>query len=261
MYGNFEYEVEVEIDDNDSYDIEVEYDDDYDGHGQEIEIEIEIEEPTVEYEYENTYGGQGNHNYQSWGQKDTEHKLQWNGWFRQGGVKNNMIFQDFQVGFDGTIWGSGYDQVGQFNIFGKKNPQGFLTFNKQYIGQHCVIYKGKAKDQSITGKWEIPGNCAGDFQINWKAPIWTGTFWQGGMANQMRLVMDFQGNQVHGRGSDEVGTYLIRGNNDGYNVNFAKQYWGAHTVMYSGHWQNNQIVGHWNIPGNDNGKFNLRRSN
>merc|ERR1712046_369981 len=126
----------------------------------------------VEIEYE--YDVEPNWNsWQSWGQRNNSWEVEWTGWYKQGGQKHNMHFQNFQCDSNGSIWGHGSDNVGTFNISGKCNwnKSGF-TFHKQYYGAHTVIYKGRIQKGFWTGNWEIPGNCGGTFQIRCNCPKW-----------------------------------------------------------------------------------------
>merc|ERR1712226_1787458 len=66
--------------------------------------------------------------------------------------------------------------------------------------------------------------------------------------------MDLQGN-IYGGGSDAVGSFTISGTWSD-EVQFSKQYTGAHAVMYKGKADNgNKVVGTWEIPGNCDGTF------
>ena len=64
----------------------------------------------------------------------------WQGYYEQYHAKSAMSFDKFFVE-DGIIKGMGVDTVGEFDIEGTvKN--GEVYFDKQYRGQHNVIYKG-----------------------------------------------------------------------------------------------------------------------
>jgi len=254
-----------------------------------FEVEVEIEEPEVEYEveYEVDYGfQQPNHNiqvdynaghgynqepdhsmqlvdtgnYKQWGQKNNQWSCGWTGWFAQNGQKSNMHFENFQIDFNGSIWGHGADQIGKFNISGKMNMQNnHFTFHKQYVGQHNVVYQGSMNQGLMVGKWSIPGNCQGNFQIRCDSPSWSGCFWQGGNRQNMKLDLQVSQHGVFGMGFDQVGSFMCRGSTNGSQVQFAKQYFGQHTVFYNGEWHGNNIKGMWQIPGNCQGKFQLHK--
>jgi len=262
MYFEFEVEVEVESD------------------SEEYEIEYEVEYPQAKH-HKFDMGGHGGYNQQpalqfetnfnsfqnsgNWGSQQHNqgmgsggHLSPWKGWFAQNGQKTDMHFQNFRVEMNGKIWGSGSDNVGQFQISGNMKPHNQrLTFHKKYMGQHTVVYNGRMEGNHITGKWDIPGNCSGNFNMRLDAPRWTGAFWQNGQATQMVLDMAVTQQGVTGYGQDEVGCFTIAGETHGNVVNFVKQYWGKHAVHYSGQWHGQNIEGEWQIPGNCNGHFKL----
>ena len=67
--------------------------------------------------------------------------------------------------------GKGTDEVGDFLIIGMVTDDTAVEFIKQYIGKHKVIYKGtlnKERNQ-VKGRWEIPDNCSGEFELNLQA--------------------------------------------------------------------------------------------
>merc|ERR1712226_859093 len=261
MHWNYDYEIEVEIDEPD-VEYEIEYDAGYQpmnqqwnyggghnyqgGHGNfnhfgsDVEIEVEIEQPN--------WGG-----WQQWGaSRNHNWEVPWTVWYKQNGMKNNMNFRNFQVDHHGNIWGHGSDANGNFNISGKVNwsNTGF-KFHKQYVGQHAVVYSGRIQNDIWAGNWCIPGQPQERFQLRCQSPRWVGAFWQNGQPNNMQLDMHVGPQGVFGRGHDNVGSFVIRGETHGNQVNFAKQYIGAHTVLYSGRctgWNN--IQGTWQIPGN-----------
>jgi len=261
---NFEFEVEVEVEPP-TIEYEVEYEVDYPHHDQNFgyggghggnhhyQNEVEIE---YEVEVEPNWGG-----WHSWGKRNNSWEVPWTGWYKQGGQKHDMYFQNFQCNSQGQIWGHGSDQVGSFNISGKCDwtHTGF-TFHKQYVGAHTVIYKGRIQNGNLwVGNWSIPGNCQGNFQIRCKANKWKGAFWQNGQKNVMQLDMQVNNHGVYGNGHDSVGGFIIRGDTHGKNVSFYKQYYGQHTVLYHGQLNHahNDIKGRWQIPGNCEGKFHL----
>ena len=92
----------------------------------------------------------------------------WRGWYAQSGSQNEMSLS--MALSNGKIFGSGSDTVGNFVIQGRFN-QGTTDFNfvKKYIGQHQVLYFGKAtgpkSNLTVRGKWTIPDNCEGTFKL------------------------------------------------------------------------------------------------
>jgi len=261
---NFEFEVEVEIEKpHHEYEVEIEVDYPHHdkgfayggGHGgnnhyqNEVEIEIEVD---ANFNW---------NNHQQWGKRNHEWEVPWTGWYKQGMQKHDMNFNNFQCNNQGQIWGHGSDENGTFNISGKCDfsHTGF-TFHKQYHGAHTVIYKGRIQNGNLwVGKWEIPGNCEGKFQIRCKAQKWKGAFWQGNQKNVMQLDMQVNKSGVYGNGHDDVGGFIIRGDVHGSQCNFYKQYYGAHTVLYHGQMNpaHTDIRGNWQILNNCGGKFHL----
>jgi hypothetical protein len=263
MYFEVEYEVEVEVD-NDEVEYEIEYDQ---GYTQAKHHNFNMgnhggynQQPQLTFQPNFSFEQQGS-NHQNWGTKahgGGSYDSPWTGWFKQGGSRTDMYFKNFRIEMNGKIWGSGSDEVGQFQISGKMTPSNQrLTFHKKYQGAHTVVYKGKMEGNHISGGWEIPGNCSGKYQLRLDAPRWTGAFWQNNQPTQMVLDMAVTPQGVSGYGSDEVGCFTIAGETHGNMVNFIKQYWGAHAVHYSGQWHGQQIEGEWKIPGNCGGHFKL----
>merc|ERR1712151_897028 len=178
------------------------------------------------------------------------------GWYAQFGNKNSVDFWDFRLNGD-QIQGVGQDGVGTFDLWGKMNDNNRCVFYKQYRGAHCVNYYGKYNEKKhiITGKWEIPGNCDGTYNISVGWQKWRGKFFQGGQGFKMSFDNMYIGEGgAWGSGSDDVGDFIIRGRRDGNNVTFAKGYIGAHTVFYNGWFDNDKLKGTWQIPGNCDGK-------
>jgi hypothetical protein len=67
------------------------------------------------------------------------------------------------------------------------------------------------------------------------------------------IILD--GGVIQGKGRDPIGQFQLQGNVQGNNVNFIKQYIGAHSVQYNGVMNNNVVSGKWSIPGNCQGGF------
>lgn len=240
-------EIEVEVCSGPQYEIEVEVD-----YGVEVEVEIELDtsEPAPVYALVATDG------WEQWG---SGMHVPATGWFAQFGNKNQVDFSDFQCDVNGKLTGSGSDPVGSFYLSGNMNSENWFTFVKQYYGAHAVMYRGRLNKGVMAGKWEIPGNCDGTFNIMPGWQRWRGGFFQGGDHNEMVIDEMYIGSGgVKGRGRDAVGAFYCQGYTNGDQVSFAKTYVGAHTVFYNGQWQGKNVVGRWQIPGNCDGTFRLQ---
>ena len=65
-----------------------------------------------------------------------------------------MQFDKFFI--EGSIVkGKGTDMMGDFEINGTIDQNNEVTFDKQYIGKHNVIYKGTFDGRLMQGKWVI----------------------------------------------------------------------------------------------------------
>ena len=65
---------------------------------------------------------------------------------------------------------------------------------------------------------------------------------------------------IHGEGRDPVGSFNLDGSHDGKNLQFVKQYIGAHAIWYEGWFEANQqeMQGHWGFEkGDKRDKFEL----
>ena len=69
------------------------------------------------------------------------------------------------------------------------------------------------------------------------------------------------GSGVFGSGTDEQGPFVLRGESNGNDFNFVKQYIGQHQVLYFGQSRGGAgsmvVKGKWTIPGNCEGTFKL----
>lgn len=184
--------------------------------------------------------------------------VSWDGQFNQGGTDYPMEFNHMWFGAEGDVTGSGSDAVGQFNLNGTHSSYGSVTFTKQYVGAHAVQYTGNLDGNSLTGEWEIVGNCSGTFSINATLPTWKGHYNQDGNDYDMDIKMFMRNGTVGGNGTDAVGAFWINGTDNNGEVAFVKQYVGQHSVNYAGTFNRNKVEGTWEIPGNCNGSFKLR---
>jgi len=92
----------------------------------------------------------------------------WTGFFEYGETKTDMALS-MMVDSNG-VHGLGNDDCGNFIILGECNNEGVMNFNKKYLGQHVVHYTGritrKNNEMAIKGKWKIPENCDGTFELS-----------------------------------------------------------------------------------------------
>jgi len=222
----------------------------------EVEVEVEAEVAPEDLEY------------MQWGGMLESKEIEWSGWFDQDGNQTEMYFDRMFIDFDMQIYGSGSDTVGAFSISGTWGEDGAVSFVKQYEGAHAVNYNGTfITPTKISGNWEIPDNCSGFFELNVDLEAWEGTFYQGEAGNPMQLMIDLDENGIWGRGSDDVGNFLIKGDWIDGVIRFAKKYIGAHVVLYTGAvdeagsgFFGSSITGKWEIKGNCEGTFELHRA-
>ena len=193
------------------------------------------------------FNAQQFNNAAAWGTQQMT-SVGWKGHYIQAGQRDDMRFNHFQIDFNGAISGSGSDTAGQFNLQGRLTGTS-VQFVKQYPGSHSVNYNGQIHNGVITGQWTIPGNCDGTFELRQDAPQWRGFFMYNGQQQPMGLRLNVQKPYVYGVGEDENGGFTIRGQYDGSNMNFIKQYHGKHSVQYAGqvqhNGQNSVVTGFW----------------
>jgi hypothetical protein len=56
--------------------------------------------------------------WDSWGEKMGK-EISWSGWMQMEEVQVDLWFDDFLIDFEGKIEGTGADDFGEFDIFGK----------------------------------------------------------------------------------------------------------------------------------------------
>jgi len=93
---------------------------------------------------------------------EKRYSTSWVGHFEQGG-KHEMEFRNLVID-RGTIQGTGSDVVGRFELHGTVQGD-VVSFKKQYIKKHTVMYRGQIKKskggQMITGTWNFCDGQAG----------------------------------------------------------------------------------------------------
>jgi len=196
-----------------------------------------------------------------WGQSSDEQKVNWNGYYVQGGAQNEMFLENLQIDFEGGINGGGDDVCGAFSIVGSLNDDGTFTFEKAY-SEYSVMYNGLMEGTALRGMWSLAGQAEEEFEIKLVSSGWTGHFEQGGDQNDMELNMGVSGGCVFGTGNDDVGCFILRGHSDGTEFNFVKKYIGKHQVLYFGESRGDRkkvVKGKWTIPDNCEGTFKLKQ--
>merc|ERR1712043_41190 len=159
-------------------------------------------------------------------------QAKWTGRYEQGGSWNEMWFNHMIMDQNGQISGNGDDTVGGFSLQGTCNGGGGVYINKQYHGAHAVIYQGQMDNSGwIRGRWEIQGNCDGDFELHVDAPQWSGHYEQFGQSNPMNFGLAINGSEVFGNGYDAIGAFSLYGkyNQDDGAMEFTKHYYGQHS--------------------------------
>ena len=90
---------------------------------------------------------------------------EWSGFFVEGRPERGWMHLYLAFN-DGEIKGEGTDYVGPWHIRGKYDDQaGQCEWVKQYLGKHCVIYRGSNQGQGIVGTWSIGEYLNGTFHI------------------------------------------------------------------------------------------------
>jgi hypothetical protein len=74
---------------------------------------------------------------------------------------------ELQMSFaEGVLSGTGKDEVGEFEILGRYDPETLeCAWKKHYIGKHEVSYQGYLEENGIWGTWEIGLFARGGFHI------------------------------------------------------------------------------------------------
>ncbi len=90
--------------------------------------------------------------------------------------------------------------------------------------------------------------------------LWVGYYAQGSGRYPQELTLEFADGLMRGDGRDGIGTFTVDGEyrvEDGeVRVGWIKTYDGAHSVLYLGTLENDQITGSWDL-GGTKGRFGL----
>ena len=232
-------------------------------------MEVEVEVPLgLDIEFDLELGAEieidAEADWNSWGAKVEGATAPWAGYYIQGGIQNDMNFDDMTIGFDGVITGAGSDVNGGFSIEGAMNEDCTFTFNKTYESGTVVIYSGSMDGTTLKGNWNLPDQDQEEFEISLAASAWHGWFKQADNKDVMDLNMAVNNGGVFGSGTDGVGAFVVSGTHDGDSgqFNFVKKYLGQHEVLYFGQAKGDggdmRVQGKWSIPGNCDGTFLLQ---
>ena len=182
----------------------------------------------------------------------------WKGYYEQNGQRNEMRFAQFAAIQGQGVFGSGSDNIGQFQIQGNVSNNGDIMFTKQYMGKHAVRYTGRISGSSIDGTWELQGAGTGKFHIEMDSQgqsqwgMGNGGFGNTGMNNGMGGGSGNWGGQGTNTGgwgqnpSNNNGNNWGWGNGSGSNNNWANtgSGWGANwnpgAGPNQGGWGNNR---------------------
>ena len=211
-------------------------------------------------------------------QASLAHEISWIGHYIDQGKKVAIIFDNFQIKFDGTIQGHGEDLIGQFKIegyvdiaSGVEKPR--VRFEKKYALAHSQVYDGNMYDGRIYGNYTY-GNykASGQFEIRANAHEWTGWYMNNNSKVDCKINLIIEQDFVFGIGFDQkYGNYIIRGtyNPDTDDIKLAKVYFPSNVIMYIG--KSNRInpnkkksivtvTGNWHEKDNqsENGGFEIR---
>lgn len=92
---------------------------------------------------------------------------EWTGFFIQPDGNQRHVMDCVLEFAQGVMVGQGSDPVGEYTVDGTYLlDTGVCSWNKQYVGSHCVEYTGRASNRAIIGHWRISGT----------PDFWTGPF-------------------------------------------------------------------------------------
>ena len=91
----------------------------------------------------------------------------WRGYWEQPAFGRQPM-DDFLLRFaDGMVEGEGRDVIGRFTVTGTCDDHGAVSFVKQYIGRHRVLYRGVYDGEgTIFGAWSIGESWSGPFALS-----------------------------------------------------------------------------------------------
>jgi hypothetical protein len=94
------------------------------------------------------------------------HNGAWRGWWEQRSLGRQLMDPLVLEFAAGVLRGSGRDCVGAFTLQGTYESNGSVSFVKQYVGRHAVLYQGQSTGEgAIYGRWLIAGLDSGRFAL------------------------------------------------------------------------------------------------
>lgn len=164
-------------------------------------------------------------------------RVTWSGLYLHEGRKRNLLFENLQVEQGGSITGSGCDDEGDFFIEGHIWKPNIVRLVKQYWSQNSVQLTGTITGGFIEGQWSKSHHENGKFFAEVE-----------GLDKWFGLIRDKQGAPLHsfivdmvvcihgiyGMGSDNLGEYVIKGEQDQSKVRFVKSYHFERDIYFVG---------------------------
>jgi len=187
--------------------------------------------------------------------------VKWAGTLTHKKEKHEFTFDNFVFWVDNSVFGNGTDAIGEFNIEGKFEAEGTLTFEKTYFKyfdeaandkpSKTIVYEGTHDlDDCISGTWKVKDDDLnnsfwkkiglskednGTFDIKCTLPEWHGTFIQDGEELPMDMNLNIsETDGVYGTGFDDISNWFCAGKIVGNRVHLRKYYRDNYHVDYEG---------------------------
>ena len=110
----------------------------------------------------------------------------WEGYYVQDGEEHHMTWKAFQARPGEIVRGKGYDDIGEFVLQGWVEQNGMAHFEKQYLGQHLVMYDGMLEGKEINGTWALE-ELRGSFHMSRANRMWKGQYHHEGEEHEMTI--------------------------------------------------------------------------
>ena len=143
-------------------------------------------------------------------------KVKWRGDYTVKKRKIEMGIKEMTCDEDGKLHGTGRDDENKFDIEGYYTPDGFLTFQKNYVSGLCSrVYRGRLQNQFLTGNWFFNGE-TGSFALELKdLKTYEAVYHREDQPNnpiRMRIQLILKDNGIFGMGFDNTGGYVVTAN-------------------------------------------------